>query len=315
MSIKSPQKSEYNNTEIEVNCGCQLSPLIYNHKLYVPVTSANGNDILEIYDLANGQKCTQEVKRNTQEVTVSYAGCKMFYLKNISLMIISSKTKLRLYQLDKTSAWELISCPSAIQLLDHKNSIPISFKDNGVIVISVVNQQSTSQIKFYIFSLSIATNLKSASSKIRYNTNYQIQSCAMLLNYIYCGLLAPEGAYIYKFDIASLQKETHGISSNQKWHMKNATLQNFFISVFKEEIFIISIFTNADKSIMEIRRLLDSPEISSAEYQLEFSCVVKVVAASVISGIKNPVIVLMYHNVKTGKCYIKRVDFDTNYTY
>ena len=261
--------------------------------------------MLKIYNLVDGKEYTQEVKR-----TVSYAGCKMFYLKNISLLVTSSSTtKLWLYQLDTknlTATWKVISCPS-IQQLDHKNSISVPFKDNGVIVISVVNQQITSQIRFYIFSLSIAEKLKSASSNIRYSSKYQIQSCAMLLNYIYCGLLLPDGAYIYKFDIASLQKETHGILSNHKCYMKNSTLQNFFLLVFREVILIISIFTEDNKSIMEIRQLLDKPEISSVKYQFEFPCVVKVVAASVIPDIQNPLIAVMYHNDKTGKCYIKKL--------
>lgn len=281
--------------------------------------STTVNDILKSYNLVNGQESgIQEIKR-TQ--AVSYADCKMFYLKSISLLIksrSSNTAKLGLYQLDsKTSpqspaSWELITRPS-VPLLDLKSFIPVSYKGDGVIVVSIVNQQSTSDIKFHIFSLSKAEKRKSASSHIRNAANYQIQSCATLSNFIYCSLLQPEvGAYIYKFDIALLlRKETRDdeniISPNCKWFIENSTLQNCFISVHEGVIFTISVFTNSNKSIMEIKRLLGHTEISSVEHKLEFPRVVKVVTASVIADNQNPLIAVMYHDERTKKCYIKRV--------
>lgn len=308
-----PQEAGYtyaDETNFEVICGCQLSPLIHNNKLYVPVqSSTSGNDTLKSYDLVNGQESSQEVKK-----LISFAACKMFYLKNISLSVKSSNaTKLGLYQLDtKTSpaSWKIISRHS-VPLLDVKNSIPIPYKDDGIIVVSILNQPSTSHIKFHIFSQSIAAEKpKSASSQIRYNANYQIQSCSILSNYIYCALSLPEGnIYIYKLDIASLRKETHddeNISPNCQWSIKISKLQNCFVSVFKGEIFIISIYKANNKSIVEIKRLLNHPEVSSVEHKLEFTHEVKVVTASIISGAQNPLIVIMYHDDKISKCYIKR---------
>ena len=272
-------------------------------------TSTTGNDMLKSYNLVDGQENNpQEVKR-----TVSYAGCKMLYLKNIALLITSSSTtKLGLYQLDtKTlpASWEVTSRIS-VPLLDPQNSIPVPYKDDGVIVVTVINQKPTSQIKFHIFS-SKADKRKSVTSHLQSNAKYQIYSCVILLNCIYCGLILPkEGAYIYKFDIASLRKEAKEdeiIPPNCIWTIKNSTLQSCFLSVLKGVIFIVLILTNDNKSIAEIKRVLDHPKISSVECQFEFPCVVKVVAASVIPGIQNPLIAVMYHNDGTGRCFVKRV--------
>ena len=266
-------------------------------------TSTTGNDMLKSYNLVDGQENNpQKVKR-----TVSYAGCKMFYLKNISLLITSSSaTKLGLYQLNtKTlpASWEVTSRIS-VPLLDPRNSIPVPYKDDGVIVVTVINQQPTSQIKFHIFS-SKADKRKSLTSHLQSNAKYQIYSCVILLDCIYCGLILPKkGAYIYKFDIAFLRKEDERIPPICIWTIKNSTLQGCFLSVLKGVIFIVLSITNDNKSIMEIKRLLDHSKISSVEYQFEFPCVVKVVAAS---GIQYPLIAVMYHNDETGRCYVRKV--------
>ena len=296
--------------ELEVTCGCQLSPLIHGNKIYVPVqSSTTGNDMLKSYNLVDGQENNpQEVKRSTH---VSYTGCKMFYLKSISLLITStSTTKLGLYQLDKNppALWELILRPSVPQL-DPKNSIPVPYKDDGVIVVTIINQHPIFQISFHIFLK--AEKRKSVSSNLQANAKYQIESCAILSNYIYCSLiLLKEGAYIYKFDIASLRKEINegeSIPPNCIWNIKNSNLQSCFISVLEGVIFVILVLTNENETIIEIRRLLDHPKISSVDYQCELPYGVKVVAAAIIPGIQNPMVAVMYHDDKTGKCCIKRV--------
>lgn len=296
-------------TDLEVICGCELSPLIHNNELYVPVqTSTAGNDILKSYNLVNGQENNpREVKSRDH---VPYAGCKMLYSKNISLLITSSSTtKLGLYHLDTKvlpASWEVTSRISA-PLLDPRNSIPVPYKEDGVIIATVINQQPTSQIKFHIFT-SKADKRKSATSHLQSNAKYLIQSCVILLNCIYCSLMLPkEGAYIYKFDIASLRKETNeddSIPPDCIWTIKNCTLQSCFLSVLKGVVFTVLTLTCDNKSIMEIKRLLNHQKISPVEYQCEFTCMVKVVAAS---GIQNPLIAVMYHNDDTGKCYVKRV--------
>ena len=116
--------------------------------------------------------------------------------------------------------------------------------------------------------------------------------------------------YVYKFDIASLRKETKEdkrIPPNCIWTIKNSTLQSCFLSVLKGVIFIVLILTNENKSILEIKQLLDHPKTLSVEYQFDFPCVVKVVAASVIPGIQNPLIAVMYHNDETGNVTLKEL--------
>lgn len=318
--MKSLQKAECSDFEVICGCGtgCQPSPLIQNNELHVAVhSSTTGNDTLKTYNLINCQEHTQEIKKS-----VSYGTCKMFYSKKISLLMMSGKsdntTKLGLYQLNtKTlpASWDLILRSSVPLLGDFKNLIPIShmYKDDGVIVVSVVNQQANTQILFHIFSQSKAEKLKSASLHI-HTTKCQIQSCAVMLNHIYCSLLSPEGgACIYKFDIAALQryqKETQKDKTiyNCNWSIRrNTSLQNCFMSVLAGKVYIIVIFTNLNnKSVVEIRWLIDPSEVSSIDYQFEFPCVVRVVAAAVIPGVQRPLMVVMYHDNKTNKCFIKR---------
>ena len=312
--MKGTQKVKYKyieseETDFEVSCACQLSPLIHNNTLHVSTQSSTIEiDELKSYDLFDGQERKQEVKRS-----FTYTSCKMLHLKDISLLVKSSNAKkLSLYQLDAKSSpksWKLISRLS----LDVKNSVvPVPYKEDAIIIVNVVNQQSISQIEFHIFSLSItAEKPKSASLQIRYNANYQIQSCSVLSNCIYCALFVPEGSvYIYKFDIASLKKETHHneiVAPNWQWSMKNAVIQNCFVTVLdSKEIFIISIYNTNHKSIIEIKRLLDQ-DILSVEHQLEFQHMVKVVTGSVTFGTQNHLIAVLYHDDKTNKCYIKRV--------
>ena len=310
MPLKGPQKAGTDETDLEVTCACQLSPLIHNNTLHVLTqSSTTDNDELTSYDLFNGQKSKQEVKKS-----ITYTSCKMMYLKDISLLAKSSNAKkLNLYQLDTKSSTKSWKSISRLPIDVKTSAIPVPYKDDGIIIVYVANQQSISQIEFYIFSLSLtAEKPKSASSQIRYNANYQIQSCSILSNCIYCALFVPEGnIYIYKFDIASLRKGTHNnqiVPPNWQWSIKNVILQNCFIPVLMEsnEIFIISLYIANNKSTMEVRRLLDQ-EVSSVEYHFEFQQVVKVATGSVISGTQNPLIVVLYHDDIANKCYIKRV--------
>ena len=260
----------------------------------MPKTSTTGNDVLKIYDLISGQESDSCDLKKT-ETLPSYAACKMFYLKNTSLLAKSTgnAAKISLYQLDtkaSPASWELISRPSVPPEI--KSFIPVSYKDDAVITVSVVNHKS-SDIVFHIFSHSKSEKQKSSTSQIHHPAaDYQIQSCTRLLNFIYCGLLQPgKGAHIYRFDVASLQKETH--SAQPSWFIRNSTLKNCFLSVLEGDIFVISIFTNNKKSVMKTQRLLDNSEISSVEHHIEFPNEVTVVTASVISVDKNRMVVMM----------------------
>ena len=276
----------------------------------MPKTSTTGNDVLKIYDLISGQESDScDLKRT--ETLPSYAACKMFYLKNISLLTKSTgnAAKISLYQLDtkaSPASWELISRPSVPSEI--KSFIPVSYKDDTVITVSVVNHKS-SDIVFHIFSHSKSEKQKSSTSQIHHPAaDYQIQSCTRLLNFIYCSLLQPgKGAHIYRFDVASLQKETHSAQPNCSWPIKTSTLKNCFLSVLKGVIFVISIFTNNKRSVMKIQRLLDNSEFSSVDHHIEFPNEVIVVTTSVISDDKNRMIVVMYHDKISNKCLIKRV--------
>ena len=313
--MKDPQKIEphvIDKTTIKIASSCQLSPLIHGNKLHVlkryPTAT---NDMLEAYNLIDGDITSQEVTQSYQ--TGSHLGLKMFYSKNLSLFTYSSTTRLCLYQLQtKTSpaSWEQTLRPSAPQI-DPTNSFPIPYKDDGVIIVTIITEQPTSQIKFHIFSYSKAEKRKSTACHLLSNAKFQVRSCVILSNCIYCSFILPnEIVYFYKFDIALLRKEPkkdESIPPIATWSLKDSTVQNCFMSVLQGMVYSVLIFTNQNKkTIMEVKRLLQDSKFSSVDYQFEFPCVVKVAAASVIPGDQHPLITVVYQD-NADNFFFKRV--------
>lgn len=72
------------------------------------------------------------------------------------------------------------------------------------------------------------------------------------------------------------------------------------------EVIIICFNITNEKTVMEVKQpLSSSAAVSPAEYKHEFSRMVKILAASIVPGDQNPLIVVKYHDSILNKCHIK----------
>lgn len=299
---------------------------VQNNELDVLVT--NENDTVKSYDLVSGQvvKGTQINRKNV----VCHGTCKMFHGKKLSLLSgqfnDATKTwRLRLYQSDDSKAqilsWAQVSqFRFSVLKLDLKNTVLVyASKDDEIIVISVLNQetrQTTPSIVIYSFPLKASGYYKAASfplpSRIR---KCEIYSCIIVSNDIYCCLLSEVGGYIYKIGLASLnqhQKEMHNMvriptDHMCSWKTEDSTWQNCFLAMLKEEVMMISFSVADNKSIMKVKQLTPS-ELPSVDFKFVFPSIVRVITASIVPGNQNPLLAVLYHDIKANKCCIKRFD-------
>lgn len=210
-----------------VNCNycCKHSQplsLIHDDELYLVIQgSASENDILKSYNLIYSMENTQSIY--TANV-VGHATCKILYCNNRILLLSGQfdngtiTWKLRLYQQDVTSyrvSWKQISCFSGLQL-DLKNSIPVSYGNDGIILASVVQnqemRQTTISLVIYMFPQfrgSGEKNWKAVKVRLR-AAKCEIQSCVVISNCIYCSiLLHGTGAYIYQCDFVTSETKSN----------------------------------------------------------------------------------------------------------
>ena len=285
--------------------------------------SGNENDILKSYSLYRTTESVQVINRTA---VVGHATCKFFYSNKLSLLSgqfddRAAKWKLRLYQLDiRKASWELVSRYSGLQL-DLRNSIPVSCGNDEIILASVLQNQETRQITFspviYLFSQSRggekwkAVKLRS----IRF-VNCEIQSCVVVLNYIYFSLLVHGmGFCVYRCGLMVLQRQKatnfiEPISAECSWPIKNLNLQNCFLSEHKERVVVITTSVDCGKIIMQIKPLKVNPTVvSPAQYQFELPCELKIIAASIVPDVQNPeiAVTIVYHNNTTNSCHFKKI--------
>ena len=107
------------------------------------------------------------------------------------------------------------------------------------------------------------------------------------------------------------------IPAEFSWPIKNLNLQNCFLSLHKERVVVITTSLDCGKIIMQIKPLKVSPTVASqAEYQFEFSCELKIIAASVVPDVQNPkiAITIVYHNNTTNSCHFKNKAFSISLT-
>lgn len=289
--------------------------------------SANGNDMLRTYNLLDSKERGQEIQLANKNVHYAATCYKVFYFFNtISLLtgrVDYNTWKLNLYYIalgpkPATSAsWEQVPFSRfsiSRSLFDLDNCIPVSHREDGVIIVSILSDlvKQTHSIVFHIFSQKTSgKNWKTASSllPIQCTGTYRIQSCKIDLEskYIYCSLLQHEvGAYIYKFDLVLLQQHRKSSSVSIKpvcnWHITELTIQNCFLSLLQEDIIMISFNCINDKTIMKVKRSENLLSTSPAEYEFEFSYEVTIIATSVVSNSK---IVVIYQDNKTKQCRTK----------
>ena len=322
--MKKSIKVEYGDN-YAITCDSKHSPLIHNNKLHLMVR----NNMLRTYNLLDNKERCQEINLTNKNMHCTATCYKTFHFFNkISLLTgkVDYKTwKLNLYHLvleakpATGASWEQVPFSRfsiSDSLFDLDNCIPISHREDGVIIVSVLNDlaKRTHCIVFHIFSQKTSgRNWKTASSllpiQFTCTVEYRIQSCKIDLEskYIYCSLLRHETvAYIYKFDLVLLQQHRKSRSAIIKpvcnWNITEPTLQNCFLSLLQEEIIMINFNSINNKNIMKVKRSENFFPGSPAEYEFEFSYEVTIIAASVISNSK---IVVIYQDNKTKQCFIK----------
>ena len=313
-----------------VNCNSQHSCLIQNNKLHMTQNSMDGIDKLKIYNLFDVKASIQEIELTNKKVFCAGTLYTVFYFCNkISLLTgkVDYRTlHLNLYQLDTEAicahtSWTQVPFSKysiSNSLFDLEYCIPVSHREDRVIIVSILNDQKNKQhcIVFHMFfQKTSGRNWKAASSPLPIqftpNVKHRIQSCKIDLEakYIYCSvLLSGAGAYIYKFDLMSLQqhrKNCNDVSIKPvcNWHIVEPTLRNCFLSLH-EEIIMISFNDVNDKNIMKVKRPINFLPAAPADYQFEFPSGIKIVAASIVSASK---IVVVYHSNKTNQCFIKTI--------
>ena len=311
-----------------VNCDdSQHSSLILDDKLHLlKQSSPAGNNActLKTFNLLYHKENSQDINLVNKHFFAA-AFYKIFSFCNLLSLLIGKldyKTwKLNLYQLDDTRAthatWKQVAFSKysiSDSLFDFRNCIPVSHREDKVILVSVLNDRVKANhcIIFHIFTQRVSgRNWKTTSSllPIQYTrtTEYQIQSCIIAeTNYIYCSvLLRGIGAYIYKFDLMLLQQHQKSSSTVRpicNWHIRDPTLESCFLSVLQEEVVIVNFKTINDKGVMEVRRPKNFLSVLPADYQFECPCDIKVIATSIVSASK---IFVMYHDIKCNKCFIK----------
>ena len=254
--------------------------------------SANENDTLYIYNLVHKMVNTKSISK-TQ--VVGHATCKMFFHSNKVTLVSgqfddsTSTWKLRLYQFDTAKtlstahlSWKQVSRFNNLQL-NLKNSIPVSYEKDGIILTSVLqyqeNRQAVNYLVIYMLSQSKGSerssekNWKAIRLRLR-AAKIEIRSCIVTSNYLYCCLLHEGGAYIYQCDLMLFQKQKQTqcieiISNLPSCHLKDPSI---FLSVHKSQIIIITSSPNVDcdKTTLEIKKLNNPSTILPAEYRFEF---------------------------------------------
>ena len=257
----------------------------------------------------------------------------LFYLNKLTIMAgdydVNSRTaKLALYQFiaSKATLEPVVGSKYSTTLIQLKNTVCVSFKNDGVIVVSVldqITQQSSNRMTFHLFSQvkTAGKNWKMASLLLPPvlhcldSCKYKIQSCAVISNHLYCSLWLHETTvYIYEIDLSPLcecDKECYEQSLPMRnWLIEDLFITGCFLSVLKEEVVIATFKNINERTVMEVR-LFNVNAISSVpkpKCQYDFPSVVKVVTVSVISGAPNNAIAVIYHDYKTNKCTTIRLD-------
>ena len=295
--------------------------ILENHLLYMMAHSPNENDRLKEINSCN--QSNRDIILSNKNLLCGANYYMFCYCKNICVLVgkLEYKTwKLNVYRLETKATcatWEQVAfCKYSISgsLFNFQNCIPVSHREDRMILVSILNDQTKSDhsIMFHIFSQRVSgRNWKTKSSllPIQYTrtVEYQITSCKLHNDYLYCSvLLNGIGVYIYKFDLMLLQQNQKGTATIQpvcNWHIREPSLHNLFLSVLQEEIVAISISSVNDRNILEVRRPMNFLPLSPADYRFEYPCNIKVVAASIISDSE---IIVLYHDNQTNKYFVNK---------
>ena len=328
-----PSKLQMKSTDFEVPCTCQLQllPLIQNNQIHFVLFKCEAAGSKSSGKLFQGQIESFDVFTGSRNAQKNFMNCKKCvcptifpYLKKIIILAGNSDAgtnlKLGFYQLINNKgyfcSWDLIpNSKHPTFQLELKNSLCVPYGKDGAVIVGVLNQVIQQQISVHL-TLHMFNPVKTFGKNWRSVTlplpqlqspdgrKYQIQSCIIVENDLYCSLLLHGSkAFVCKIDLTSSQQFSKEVSNS--WSLLDPLLCNCFLSVFNGEVFAIT-FKNVDgKSILEMRECAKS-FVSSLDYQFKFPSIIKAVATSIVPELSNTLVVV-YHDNKTNKCFVKKL--------
>lgn len=272
---------------------------------------------------------------NSQTTDKHFTNCKkhllptiLMYSNEITVVGIdpdvdNRKNKLQIYQLHKKDhlySWELFICSTFRvhpHLLEQGNVVCISYENDGVAVISIVNQLTTRDP--HKMTVLLFSSQRVGGRYWRYTTitltdlqcdRFKIKSCVAISNYIYCSLMVQESAvYIYEINLTTLKlssKEANDSSlPKHMWAIESLSLKNCFLSALNEKLILITFADIKEQTCLEVRQFSNPIcEVPAPAFQFLFPYLVTAVTASIVSGIQNTIVVV-YHDNKLKKCLVK----------
>ena len=294
-------------------------------------TKSNIKGYIERYSLDNGDRKDKK----------SITGCRkhvcptmLLYSKKIAIMAgdyeVETKTlKLTLYQCNTSRAAGALQLEAVVgskyssALVKLKNSVCTSYKNDGVIMISVLDQltqQASNHMTLHLFSQTKTTgkNWKMASLLLPTvlhsldKCKYQLQSCVVISDHLYCSLWLHETTvYVFEIDLSPLEKYDKECYERplpaKSWIVEGPFIKSCFLSILQEKVVVTTFKNINDRTVMEVR-VLNSPSEASSELKpichYDFSSVVKVV--TVLAVLPNTITVI-YHHEKANKCFTMRL--------
>ena len=328
-----------------ISCVCQphlspLLPLIHCSKLFVFLpahesgaagSKSSQKGYVEQYSLDDGQRKDKKTYFNCKK---HVCPTMLFYLNKVTIMagdhdVDTRNTKVGLYHFvnSKQNLELVVGSKYSTTLIQLKNATCALFND-GIIVVSVldqITQQSSNRMTFHLFSQDkvAGKNWRMASMLLPPvlhsldSCKYQIQSCVVISDHLYCSLWLHETiVYIYEINLSPLCKYDKECYDRplpmRSWLIQELYITGCFLSVFKEEVAITTFKNINNKTVMDVR-LFNGADINVTSpipkpmCQYDFPSVVKVVTVSVVSGADNNTITVIYHDGKANKCCTMRL--------
>lgn len=256
----------------------------------------------------------------------------VFYSNKVTVMsgdyeIETKNVKLTFFQfnMSKATLEHVVGSKYFSRQIQLKNSVFTSYKDDGIVVVSVLDQltqQASNHMTFHLYSqaktagknwkmayLLLPTVLHDSDS-----CKYQVQSCVVISDHLYCSLWLHETtAYIYEINLLPLSecdKEYYeGSLPERNWVVEDLFIQGCYLSALEEKVVATTFKNINDRTVMEVR-LFNSTSVTSVVpkpvCQHDFLSIIKVSAVSAISGDRNTLAVV-YHDNKINKCYATRL--------
>ena len=284
------------------------------------VSATSGRDnrplftgVLKSYNLFDSQKT--DIRKGFSNCIKQFCPTMFLYSGEVTILggdldVDTRKFKLALYHIYSLESIICSTLKVSAMSLDLRNTVCASYGNDGVAVVSIY---SPNQINIYLFSPT-----KTAGSKYWKNPHiklpdldhggrYKILSCVVISNYIYCSLLVKERplCYIYKINLTLQKQET--LNSPFEIDKISKNIKCCFLSALNEKLISITTeYMDSGKTLLEVKQY--DPYITLAPtFQYYLSSQVRVVTASIVSGIHNTVVVV-YHDDKLQKCYVKKIN-------